>query len=84
MHANMLGIRLYVLCEFNSFLFLEILEDCLERLPLHYFLYDDVAFCYFVHRNMGRDGWNYANFNSIWRPNPSIKYTGENKNNKKQ
>ena len=33
-----------------------------------------------ITRNMGQDSWNYANFNSPWRPNPTIKYIGENKN----
>ena len=33
-----------------------------------------------ITRNMGQDGRNYANYNSLWRPNPTIKYIGVNKN----
>ena len=29
---------------------------------------------------MGQDGRNYANYNSIWRPSPTLKYIRENKN----
>ena len=31
---------------------------------------------------MGQDGRNYANYNLIWRPNPTVKYIGENENTK--
>ena len=33
-----------------------------------------------ITRNMGQDGRNYANYNSLWRPNPTIKYIRVNKN----